>query len=79
MGKTVIRGMKARIGWEWCIRRRGPDGPDLAVEVYKLEQSEDNVTVVVGMGSLEEAERAAQGARAAKSFESIKESSKHLK
>ena len=36
------------MGCEWCIRRRGPDG---AVEVYQLEESEDEVTVLVDVES----------------------------
>ena len=51
MGGKRIRGLKARVGWECCISRRGPDGPDSAVEVYQLEESEEEVTVLVGVGS----------------------------
>ena len=48
-----IRGLKVRVGWECCISRGGPDGPDWAVEVYKLKESEKEVTVLVGVRSPE--------------------------
>ena len=54
----------------------GPDRPGLAVEVYQLEESEEEVTVLVGVGSRKKswdaAGRAAPGARAAKSSKSRK-------
>ena len=52
MGKRGIGGLKARVGRECCISRRGPDGPSSTVEVYKLEKPE-GVTVLVGVGSPE--------------------------
>ena len=39
------------MGCECCISRRGTDGPDSAVKVYQLEESEEEVTVLVGVGS----------------------------
>ena len=30
MSGKRIRGLKARVGCEGCISRRGPDGPDLS-------------------------------------------------
>ena len=73
MGGERIRGLKARVGCECCISRRGPDG---AVEVYQLEESEEEITVLVGVGSLKKsrnaAGRAAPGVRAAKSSDSRK-------
>ena len=69
VGRKRIRGLKARVGCECCISRRGPDG---AVEVYQLEESEEDVTVLVGMESPKKAGRAAPGVRAAKSSESRK-------
>ena len=51
MGGKRIRGLKARVGCECCINRRGPDGPVRAVEVYQLEESKEEVTVLVGVGS----------------------------
>ena len=55
MGRKRIEGLKARVGYECCISRRGPDGSDRAVEVYQLEESEEEVTVLVGVGSLKKA------------------------
>ena len=40
------------------------------MKVYKLEESEDEVIVLVGMGSPKEAGRQAPGVRAAKSSKS---------
>ena len=51
MGGKRIRGLKARVGCECCISRRGPDGPDRAVEVYQLEESEEEDTVLVAVAS----------------------------
>ena len=42
------------------------------MEVYKLEESEEEVTVLVGVGSPEIAGRAASGVKAAGSSESRK-------
>ena len=39
MGGRKIRGLKARMGWEYCGSRGKPDGPGSTVEVYKLEGS----------------------------------------
>ena len=50
----------------------GPGGPSSIGEVYKLEDSGEEPTVLVGVGSPEEAVKAAPGVRAAKSFESRK-------
>ena len=61
------------MGCECCISRRGPDGPDRAVEVYKLEKSEEKSTVTVDVGSPKKAGRVAPEMRAAKSSESRKE------
>ena len=52
MGGKRIEGLKARVGCECCISRRGPDG---AVEVYQMEESEEEVTLLVGVGSLKKA------------------------
>ena len=56
MDEKRIRGLKARVGCECCISRRGPDGPDCAVDVYQLEESDEEVTVLVGVGSPKKAE-----------------------
>ena len=48
MGRKGIGGLKARMGCQCCISRRGPDQ---AVEVYQLEKSKVEVTVLVGVGS----------------------------
>ena len=73
MGGKRIRGLKAKVGCECCISRRGPD---LAVEVYQLQKSEEEVTVLVGEESQKKsrgaAGRAAPGVRAAKSSETRK-------
>ena len=61
MGGRGIRGLKARVGCECCISTRGPDGPDCAMEVYQLEESEEEVTVLVGMGSLKKQARKREG------------------
>ena len=42
------------------------------MKVYQLEESEEEVTVLVGVGSLKTARREAPGVRAAKSSESRK-------
>ena len=36
-------------------QQRGPDGPGSSVKVYKLEESEEEVIVLVHVGSPEEA------------------------
>ena len=46
MGGKRIRGLEARVGCECCISRRRPDW---AVEVYQLDTSEEEVTVLVGV------------------------------
>ena len=68
---------------ERCISKGGgADGPSSTVEVYKLEESKrsdsDGRCGIFGR-SRDAAERAASGVRDAKSFESRKGSSKHLK
>ena len=72
MGGKRIRGLKARVGCECCISRRGPHRPDRAVEVYQLEESKEEVTLLVGVESPKKAGREAPGVRAAKSSESRK-------
>ena len=66
MGSRRIRGLKARMGRKWCISRGG--GPNRTVEVYKLDESEEEVTMLspekTGMQQGE-----APGVRAAKSSE----------
>ena len=44
-----------RMGREWCISRREPDGPSSIVEIFKLEESEEEVAVLVGVRFSEEA------------------------
>ena len=61
MGGKGIRGLKARVRQECCINREGPDGPSSTVELYKLEKSGEEVTVLIGVGSSEEAGSAAPG------------------
>ena len=51
MGRKRIRSLKVRVGCKCCISRRGPDGPDYAVEVYQLQKSEEEVTVLVEVAS----------------------------
>ena len=48
VGGKRIRGLKARMGCKCCISRRGPDQP---VEVYQLEESEEEVTLLVSIAS----------------------------
>ena len=55
MSGKRIRGLMARVGCECCISRRQPDGPDCTVEVYQLEEPDEEVTVLVGVGSPKEA------------------------
>ena len=55
MGRRRIRCLKARVGREYHIGRGGPDKPGSTVEVIKLEKSEKKDTVLVGVGSPEEA------------------------
>ena len=50
-----VRSLKTRVERKCCIRTGRPDGPSSTVEVYKLEESEEEVTVFVGVGSPEEA------------------------
>ena len=54
-GRKGHKRLKARVGWDCCISRVGLDRPDYTVKVYKLEGSEKEVTVLVGLGSPEEA------------------------
>ena len=56
MNGKKIRGLKARVGCECCISRRGLDGPDSAVEVYQLDDFEEEVTVQIDVGSPKKAE-----------------------
>ena len=53
------KGEKLKVGREYCISKGGPDGSGSTVEVYKLEESEEEDTVLVGVGSPEEAGRTA--------------------
>ena len=53
MGGKRKRGLKVRVWWDCCISRGG--GPDGAVEVYNLEESEEEVAVLVDVKSSEEA------------------------
>ena len=62
MGRRGIRGLKTRVGRE-CSISRGL--PDCTVEVYRSEESEEEVTVLRG-GTQQEA---APRVRAAKSTE----------
>ena len=64
MGRKRIKGLKARVERECSISESGPDGPSSTVELCKLEESEEEVTVLVGVGSPEEAGRVAPGVRA---------------
>ena len=62
MGRRGIRGLKMRVGRECSISR---GGPDCTVEVCRLEESEEEVTVLqVGTQ-----QGAAPRVRAAKSSE----------
>ena len=54
-GLKEIGGLKARVGLECCASREGEDGQSSTVEVYKLEESKEEVTVLVDVGSPEEA------------------------
>ena len=69
MGGKRIRGLKVRVACKYCISRRGPDS---AVKVYQLDESEEEVTLLVGVESLKKAGRAATEVRAVKSSESRK-------
>ena len=83
VGGMEIRDLKARVGCECCISRRGPDGPDWAVEVYKLEKSKEEVTVLVGVGSPKKAGMQQGGQLREWELPSVlnleKESSEHFK
>ena len=61
MGGKRIKGLKARVGCECSISRRGPDGSDWAVEVYQLEESEQEVIVLVDVGSPKRQRRCREG------------------
>ena len=69
MGGKRTRSLKVRVECECCISRRGPDR---AIKVYQLEESEEEVTVQVGVESPKMAGRVAPGVRAVKSSESRK-------
>ena len=69
MGGKRIRSLKVRVGCKRCISRRGPD---LAMKVYQMEESEEEVTVLVGVESPKKVGREAPEMRAAKSSESRK-------
>ena len=43
MGRREITDLKARVGWECCISKRGLDR---TVEIYQPEESEEEVTVL---------------------------------
>ena len=43
MGRLGITGLKTRVGQECSISR---EGPDCTVEIYRLEESEQVVTVL---------------------------------
>ena len=51
MGRWRIRGLETKVGRECCISR---GGPDYIVEVYMLEESEEEVTVIRQGGQLQE-------------------------
>ena len=59
MGGRGKRGLKARVGRECCISGGGPDGLSSTIVLYKLVESEQEVTVLAGVGSPGEAGRAA--------------------
>ena len=65
MGRRRIRGLKARVGHAYCIGKGEPDGPGSTVKVYKMEESEEEDTLLVGVGSPEAAGRGAPGVKAA--------------
>ena len=69
MGGKRISGLKMTVGCKCCISRRGPDR---AMKVHQLEESEEKGTVLVGVESQKKAGRTAPGVRAAKSSESRK-------
>ena len=58
MGGKRIRGL--RVGWECCISKGGLSS---TVKVYKLMESEKEVTVLAHVESSEEAGRVATGMR----------------
>ena len=53
MGGRWIGDLKVRVGRQCCISRGRPDGPSITVEVYQLEEFEEKVTVLVGVGPIE--------------------------
>ena len=72
MGGKGIKGLKARVERECCISR---GGTRMNSGAYKLEESEEEVTELVGVGSPEKAgmqQGEALGMRAAKSSDSRK-------
>ena len=77
MGGRRIRCLKMRMGRECCISREGTDQPGSTVEIYKLEESEEEDTVLVGMG-FSEADRATPG-ELPRVLNLKKERSEHLK
>ena len=54
-GRRRVKSLKARVGRGSCISRGKPDRPGQTVELYKLEESEEEDTLLVGMESSEEA------------------------
>ena len=73
MGGKRIRGLKSRMGWKCCISKRGPDD---AMEVHQIEESEEEITVLVGVANFKKSRYAAgrvvSEMKAAKSSESRK-------
>ena len=51
MHESGIRDLKARVGRERCISK---GGPDCIVEVHNLEESKEEVTMLVDVRSPEE-------------------------
>ena len=50
-----VRSLKVRLGWECCISRGQSDGPSYTAEIYKLEEPEEKVTMLVGVIPSDEA------------------------
>ena len=60
-GRKEDKRCESEGGAEVLHGQRGRHGPGSTVEVYKLEKSEEEVTVLVGVRSPKKAEMAAPG------------------
>ena len=54
MGRRGIRGLKTRVGRRAALAQGVPNRPSSIMEIYNLEESEEEVIVFVGLRSPEE-------------------------